>query len=62
LRSAAAATKEQLADLGLDATVRFAWDHDGTTSEATPADTDGATMQPFEFSGVLNQHQADQIG
>jgi hypothetical protein len=37
LRSAAAATKEQLADLGLDATVRFAWDHDGTTSEATPA-------------------------
>jgi hypothetical protein len=62
LRNAAAATKEQLTDLGLDATVRFAWDQDGPAGEAAPADTGGTTVQPFEFSGILNQHQADQIG
>jgi hypothetical protein len=63
LRGAAAATREQLADLGLDATVRFAWDQDGAASaEAAAADTGGTTVQPFEFSGVLNQQQVDQIG
>ena len=64
LRSAAAATKEQLADLGLDARIRLAWDEDGGASAAAdrPADTAETTVQPFEFSGVLNQQQVDQIG
>jgi hypothetical protein len=64
LRSAAAATKEQLADLGLDATVRFAWAQDAAASTAADqsADTGAATVQPFEFSGVLNQQNADHIG
>ena len=64
LRSAAAATKEQLADLGLDTTVRLAWDQDAAASTAADqsAETAGTTVQPFEYSGVLNQQHVDHIG
>jgi hypothetical protein len=70
LVSAATAAEKQLADLGLDAKLGFAWDSNsaGAHADGAPAhdahvassDASGMVPQPFEFSGVL--HHVDHIG
>jgi Right handed beta helix region len=75
LISAVTAAEKQLADLGLDAKLGFAWDGNSAGAHADGAHADGAHVhdahvassdasgmvpQPFEFSGVLHHH--DHIG
>ena len=70
LISAVTAAEKQLADLGLDAKLGFAWDGNSAGAHADGAhahdahvassDGSGIAPQPFEFSGVL--HHVDHIG
>jgi hypothetical protein len=67
LISAATAAEKQLADLGLDAKIGFAWDAnsagahvDGGHAHDASSDGGGVAQQPFEFSGILHHH--DHIG
>jgi len=70
LISAVTAAEKQLADLGLDAKVGFAWDGNSAGAHADGAhahdawvassDGSGTAQNPFEFSGVL--HHVDHIG
>jgi chitinase len=67
LISAVTAAEKQLADLGLDAKLGFAWDGnsagahaDGAHAHVASSDASGMVPQPFEFSGVLHHH--DNIG